>query len=112
MDGCQPVVPCGRGAIPLVKDPIEIASDILPSEMLEEQSLYSDTIFGMHVVDILDKGISIRGQGVWADIAFMGQILGQEPAKLFGKVCRCLQSFGYTKAFIAEHWRSISGYIA
>lgn len=89
MDGCQPVVPCGRGAIPLVKDSIEIADDILPSEMPEEQSLYSDTLFGMHIVDILDKGIPICGQGVWADIAFVGQILGQEPAKLFGKVCRC-----------------------
>ncbi len=39
------VVPCGRGAIPLVKDPIEVADDILPSEMLEEQFLYSDTLF-------------------------------------------------------------------
>ena len=91
MDGCQPVVHCSRGAIPLVKDPIEIAGDILPSEMPEEQALYSDTLFGMHIVDILDKGIPICGQGVWADIAFVWQILGQEPAKLRDRIIQLLE---------------------
>ena len=89
MYGCQPVVPCGRGAMPLVKDPIEVSKDILPREIFETQSFDCNTFLGVHIVDILDEGISVCGQGVGTDIAFMGQIFGQEPTKLFGKVCRC-----------------------
>lgn len=89
MDGSQPVVPCGWRAMPDIKDPIEVPKNVLSCNMLETQSLNCDTLLGVHEVDILDKGISISRQGIGANVTFMGQILGQEPAKLFGKVCRC-----------------------
>ena len=89
VDGSQAVVPCGRRAMSFVKDPIEISKDVLPREVLKLQSLDSDAFLVAHIVDILDKGIPVCGQGVGADIAFMGQILGEEPVKLSGKVCRC-----------------------
>lgn len=73
----------------LIDDPIEVSKDILPREMLEAQLFNSDALLCMHVVDKLDEGVPVRGQGVGTYIPFMGQVLRQEPAKLFGKVCRC-----------------------
>ena len=89
MDGSQPVVPCGWRAVPLIKYPIKVPKNVLSCKMLETQSLNCNTLLGVHEVDILDKGISISRQGVGANVTFMGQILRQEPAKLFCKICRC-----------------------
>lgn len=75
--------------MPLVQYPVEITQDTLSGKMLEAQLFYGNALPSVHIIDILYKGVSVCEQRVGTDISLMWKVLGQEPAKLFGKVCRC-----------------------